>query len=310
MPLDYTTEGMFQSIKIRGILPTSQSLFTEARVVTIMAKELISEIVPVIMSAKQEYLVQNYDQSISAGQTAFFIPFRSVGLKLRDCVLVDSGGREIKLNRYEPEDLKLGYDSNAPWGFYVDNDRVVLIPSETDFSQYTFRAKIFRRPNYLVKSSEAAQITAINTGTKTVTCATVPSAFTTSLTYDFIKGKPSFRCHAEEQVLTLKAGFDLTFSAALPSDLAVGDWVAETGFSPIPQIPYDVHPLLEQRAVIKIFEAMKDKVGMELAEKSYKEMLERFGFLVNPRVDGAIQKVVSRRGIAAHIRNTGNSRGW
>lgn len=302
MAIDYTTAGMFSSIKLRGLLPTSQTLYTEARAVSIMADELQSEIVPLLMKNKQEYLVHSYDQSITSGQRSFFIPFRAVGQKLRDVVLVDSGGQEIELDRYEPEDLKRGYSQGAPWGFYVDNDQVILLPTDADFSAYTFRAKIFRRPNRLVRSSDAAQITAIDTGTKTVTCATVPSAFTTSLTYDFIKGKPSFRCHAEEQPLSVKAGFDLTFTNDLPSDLAVGDWVAETGFSPIPQIPYEIHRLLEQRTVVKIMSGMKDKSGKEMAKEDYKDMLESLGFLVNPRVDGAVQKIVSRRGIAYYNR--------
>lgn len=305
MAVDYTTAGMFTSIKLRGILPTSQTLYTEARAVAIMADELQSEIVPLLMKNKQEYLVHSYDQSIAVGQRSFFIPFRAVGMKLRDVVLVDSSGNEIKLDRYEPEDLKRGYAQSSPWGFYVDNDQVILLPTDADFSAYTFRAKIFRRPNRLVRSSDAGQITAINTGTKTVTCSLVPSSFTTSLTYDFIKGQPSFRCHAEEQVMTLKAGFDLTFQDALPSDLEVGDWVAETGFSPIPQIPYELHRLLEQRAVVKIMSGLKDKSGKEMAKEDYKEMLENLGFLVNPRVDGAVQKIVSRRGIAFY-----NRRGW
>lgn len=308
MAVDYTTTGLIAAIKLRGILPSSQTLYNAANMVTMMSKQLIADIVPAIMETKQEYLVQNYDQSISANQVSFFIPFRAVGLKLRDCVLVDSAGKEYPLRRFEPEDLKEGFDQGVK-GFYVDNDKVNLIPSGNDYSQYTFRAKIFRRPNYLVQASGAAQITTIDTATKTVTCSSVPSSFTTSLTYDFIKGKPSFRVHAEEQALSVKNGFDLTFSAALPSDLAVGDWVAETGFSPIPQIPYDLHPLLEQSTVILILRGLKDRTGVELAEAEYKKMLQKFGLVVNPRVDGAPQKIVSRRGIGAFSRG-GPSGGW
>lgn len=302
MSIDYTTDGMIDSIKLRGVLPDSQNLFMPEDIVGLMTNELHSIIVPKIMSMREEYLVASYDQDIDAGETAFFIPFRSVGLKLRDVVLVDSGGQEIPLRRYEPEDLKNGYQTSGGMGFYLDNDRVLLLPTDTDFSAYTFRAKIFRRPNNLVRASDAAQITAINTGTRVVTCATMPSHFTTSLTYDFIKGTPSFRAHAEAQAITTKSGFDLTFSSTLPTDLAVGDWVAETGFSPIPQIPYELHRLLEQRTVMKILEGLKDKTGLELAKDAYKEMVAEIFPMVTPRADGAPQKLVSRRGIRAYNR--------
>lgn len=301
--IDYTTDGMVSNIKLRGLLPDARNLYLSADMLALMNTEFRSIVVPLIMKEKQEYLVASYDQTIAASQTTFFIPFRAVGLKLRDCVLVDSAGQEIPLHRYEPEDLKHGFQIGAgnP-GFYVDNDRVILLPTDGTFSQYTFRAKIFRRPNNLVAKSSAGQITAINTGTKVVTLSTMPTSFSTGLTYDFIKGTPSFRAHAEAQAVTTKAGFTLTFTATLPTDLAVGDWVAESGFSPIPQIPYELHALLEQRTIIKILEGMKDATGLKLARDTYEEMVQEFAALVSPRVDGTPQKIVSRRGIRAYRR--------
>lgn len=303
MAVDYTTTGMITAINLRVIMPTSQNLYTNDRIILMMTEELIAEVVPLIISAKQEYLVHSYDQTIAAAQNSVFIPFRAVGLKLRDCVLVDSGGQEIPLRRYEPEDLKNGFQKTVQYGFYVDNDRIILLPTDGAFAGYTFRSKIFRRPNRLIRATAAAQITAINTGTNTVTCSSIPSAFTTTLTYDLIKGTPSFRAHGEALAVTSIVSTDIIFSATLPSDLTVGDWIAETGFSPIPQIPYDLFPLLEQRVVIKALESMKDKTGMELAKETYKEMCERAGFFVQPRVDGSNQKVVSRRGVAAYNRS-------
>lgn len=301
--IDYTTQGMIDSIKTKGILPESQNLYLPADIVSLTTDELISVIVPLLMSVKEEYLTASYDQAIGAGERSFFIHERALGLKLRDLVLVDTGGQEIPLDRYEPEDLKHGLQANpATAGFYLDNDRVNLIPIASDFSSYTLRQKIFRRPNNLILTSQAGQVTAINTATKEVTISTVPSAFTTSLTYDMIKGTPSFRAHAEGQAITSIVGFVLTFSATLPEDLAVGDWIAPTGFSPIAQIPYEAHKLLEQRVVIKILEGLKDKTGMDMAQEGYKAMVEKFTQLVTPRVDGAPQKLVSRRGLRAYSR--------
>lgn len=305
--VDYTTVGMIADIKRLGVLPDAQSLFTNSDMVRIMTNELRAVVVPLIMELKQEYLVSVYDQALTAGQTAAFIPERAVGLKVRDVCFVDSGGQEIPLRRYEPEDLKEGWQVASMRGFYVDNDRIIFLPAGQDVSIYSVRFRVFRRPNELVLSSQAARITAINTATRVVTCASIPSAFTASLVYDFIKGKPSFRAHAEDQVVSSILGFDITFASALPSDLAVGDWVAEAGFSPVAQIPVDVHPLLEQRAVIKMLEGLKDKTGLELAKNSYDSMVETFTKLVNPRVDGSPQKIVSRRGIGAYNRS---SPGW
>lgn len=300
MAIDYTTTGIVNAIKLKGILPDAQQLFLPDDLISIMDGEMKTIIVPQIMSAKQEYLVSSYDQSISSGQTKFFIPHQAIGGKLRDFVLVNADGKEIGIDRYEPEDVKTGGDEWTHRGFFVDNDQVNLLPTDGDFVGYSARMKIFRRPNNLVLESKAAKVTAINTSSLEVTCDKMPSHFTTSLTYDFVKGKPSFRCHAENKSISTIVGFVLKFSETLPEDLAIGDWVAETGFSPIPQIPYELHPLLEQRVVIKCLEGMKDRTGLELASKAYDEMLNQFGFIVAPRVDGTPQKAVSRRGISGY----------
>ncbi len=308
MGIDYTTTGNVADIKRNGVFPDAQALFQAAQIVGVMSDELHSVIVPLIMQFHQEYLVSVYDQAIAQGATAAFIPERAVGLKIRDVCLVDSGGQEIPLRRYEPEDLKEGYQRGSSRGFYVDNDRIIFLPQFDDLSQYTLRFRIYRRPNNLVQVSQAGRITAINTGTQTVTCASVPSAFSTSILYDLIKGRPSFRSHGEDLVVSTILGFDITFAATLPSDLAVGDWVAEAGFSPIAQIPYEIHPLMEQRALIKILDGVKDATGKKMAVETYEEMVDTFKKLVNPRVDGTPQKIVSRRGIGAFSR--GRWGGW
>lgn len=306
--IDYTTTGNIAAIKRIGLLPDAQDTYDPADMVAIMSSELRSIIVPLIMKIKQEYLVSAYDSSIAASAVAAFINSRAVGQKLRDCVLVDSGGQELPLRRYEPEDLKEGFQNGSERGFYVDNDRIIFLPQGDNLSQYTLRQRIYRRPNNLIQTSSAAKITSIDTATKTVTCASVPSAFTTSLIYDLIKGNPSFRSHGEDLVVTAISGFDITFSATLPTDLAVGDYVAEAGFSPIAQIPYEIHPLLEQRVAIKILEGLGDANGVKMAKDSFNEMVDTSFGLVNPRVDGTPQKIVARRGIGSFSR--GRFGGW
>lgn len=307
MGIDFTTTGNVADIKRNGIFPDAQTLYQASDIVGLMSDEMHAVIVPLLIQLKQEYLVSVYDSDIAQGQASAFINERAVGGKLRDCVLVDSGGQEIPLRRYEPEDLKEGLQRNSGRGFYVDNDRLIFMPTTDDLSPYTLRQRVYRRPNNLVQTSSAARITAIDTVTKKVTCASVPSTFSTSIVYDLIKGKPSFRAHGEDLAVSAILGFDITFVDTLPTDLAVGDWIAEAGFSPIAQIPYELHPLLEQRALIRVLDGVKDKGGKEMAMETYKEMVDTYTKLVNPRVDGSPQKIVSRRGIGAFSR--GRS-GW
>lgn len=306
MSIDYTTTALVAKVKRDAILPSSQNLYLPADIIAVLSDELQSVIVPLLMAVREEYLVVNYDQAITSGDYTYFVAPRAVGQKLRAVVLLDSAGNEIKLGRIEPEDV-----ATSPWlanpnniGFSMDNDQIILFPNTANLTAYSLRQKIFRRPNDLIATGSAGQITTINTATKEVTLNRMPSTWTTSTTFDMIKGTPSFRAHAEDRAITTISGFVLTFTATLPTDLAVGDWIAEAGFSPIPQVPYEVHKLLAQRGVVRVLEGMGDANGKNMAEATYEDMVKRFREMVSPRVDGSPRKVISSGGILRY----GNSR--
>ena len=109
------------------------------------------------------------------------------------------------------------------------------------------------------------------------------------------------------------SGNNLTFSSpgtdpftgqplsALPTNpetgaftMKVGDWVCPSQMSCIPQVPYDMFPLLVQRAIIRTLEALGDTQNLTLAERRYADMAVDFARTVSPRIDGAPKKIVNR----------------
>lgn len=293
--IDYTTTELVASVKRKALTPTSQNLYTPAEICKIMTEELHAVIVPLIMKTNEEYFVANYDQAIVTTQAAYYLPTRAVGQKLRDVVLVDSSGNEIPITRLRPEEIK---EDSQKAGFFFDADRVNLRPDASALSGYTIRMKYFRRPNNLVITSNAGKITVINTGTNVVSLNNAPSSWTTATALDVIKGTPGFKAWAENQTITLVSGFDLTFSS-LPAGMAVGDWVAEDGYSPIPQIPFDVFPLLVQRTVIRLLDAMGD-AKLASAGELYTDMKNEIFPMLTPRAEGSLQRIVSKSGISSY----------
>jgi hypothetical protein len=296
--IDFTSTANIESIKTRAVLPSnSEHLFTDSDICKIMTKELHDTIVPMILSVKEDYLLHDYDQDVVSSQNSYDIPQRALGNKVKDVVLLNSSGDEYGISRIDANLMKNGRNSEPSIpseGFRFQNDAVVLYPNAARFTGYDLRMKYFRRPNNIVLVTAAGQITAIDTGTKQVTLGNCPSTWTTATTFDFIKGQPGFKSRGDDKAIsaintTTKV---LTFSAALPSDLVVGDWVAEAGFSPIAQIPYEVQGLLEQRTVIKLMEGMGDRQGLESAGDVYKDMKTNFYELVTPRADGSPKKFV------------------
>ena len=307
MSVDYSSTALIANVKRRCSTPTSQSLFANTDFCALMSDEMKDILVPLIMSAKEDYFLTYKDYSIDGSTTTFAIPDRAIGQKVRNIDFYDA----TAVSFYEPTRTDLNaLGTPIQWtdvgGYYIQDNDVIFTTAPTDTSKYV-RMYYFRRPNNIIKTTLCGQITAINTGTKVVTLDNAPTTWTTSTTFDFIKGRGGFQSLGDDKVITAVSGFDLTFSATLPTGLAVGDWVAEAGESPIPQIPYEGHNCIAQLAAVKVLEALSDANMIKQADAKAQAMLAKFLSVIKDRVDGQTKKIVSRRGIFTHLRA---NKGW
>jgi hypothetical protein len=309
--VDYTTTGLITNAARRAQTPNSQSLFLPADFVALMNDEMHSFVTPLIKSKNDEYFVTKYDAPLVASTSTYKIPTRAQGGALRDVVLVDSTGQEYDLPRLEPEFVKNSVISNAGLtGIYLQDDNVVLFPAmpATPPTGFSLRFKYERMPNDLVVTGSAGLISAINAGTSQITLASIPSGWTTSTTLDVILPVPLFTSVADDVVISGVASTTLTL-ATWPTSIAVGQWVAESRTSPIPQVPYEAHKLIAQRGAIKLYEAMGDTNGLKAAVAAYSDMVETLEITVAPRVKGSPKKIVNRKGIMNAQRGVG-TRPW
>lgn len=305
MSIDYTADKLVEDVKALSILPDSQLLLDPSEILRMMNFQMRSSLVPLIDSAAEEFFVHYEDIDYDPDQTEYGIPLRAVGTKLRDVVFVDSNGNEVGIPRLRPEQIKTGFQYGigynfGMYGFFLKDQKIVLyIGNQSGVSSYpTLRLKYFRRPSDCVVADECGQITLINTGTNEVTVDAAPSDWTTSLEFDFVKGSPHFTSLGDSLTITGIAGNTLTFAEELPEDLVVGDWIAEEGETPIPQVPYEAFPLLTQLTIIKTLEANRDTEGMKNAFATLEDMKKSFLQIITPRVDGSPIKLGGTGGIS------------
>lgn len=303
-----TAHSLVASAYRKTLAPNSAGALQPEDVITMLDEEMRSTIAPLVEAAQEEFWVQNIDQTLVAGTYRYTIPKRASFATWRDVVFVDSQGNEYNMTNLSPEYLKLTFPGGGTpplyvFGFVMQNDQVILWPPNSGVpTQYSLRMKIKRRPNNLTSVDNCAKVTGINTGTKVVTCATVPSDWTSSLIIDVIPNSPQFTALQEDGTITAVttgASGSVTFTT-LPTDsagnytMAVGDWVCPVNMSPIPQIPFDMFPLLAQRGAIRILESMGDGQNLQVAERRYQDMAADFARTVSPRVDGTPKKIVNR----------------
>jgi len=307
---DYTvdagTSALVASV-YRGILsPNSQNALEPDDIIAFLDQEMRTTIVPLVLAAQEEFWVTNYDQPVLQGVYNYTIPKRAAFATWRDVVFVDPNRNELNMSMLSPEYLKLTYPAggNLPlyvFGFILQNDQIILYPNTAGTpTQYQLRMKIKRRPNNLTSTVNCGQVVAINTGTKVVTLSNLPTDWTTSTTFDIIPNSPQFTSLQDDQTITAISGNTMTFSS-LPTNsqtgaytMAVGDWVCPSQMSCVPQVPYDMFPLLTQRGIIRTLEALGDTQNLQVAERRYQDMAADFARTVSPRIDGTPKKIVNR----------------
>ncbi len=295
MAVDYTTTALLASVRRRGLLPDSSDNLDDTDLLAMATEELQTSIAELLNSVAEEHHVTYEDIPVVAGTSAYNIPYRAGGSGVRNVEYASSSSPAdtdfYSMNRLEPETVNDFEES----GFYFSDGKVVLTPLPT--AAGTLRISYPRRPNKLVAESAVAVVSTVNTSTKTITLTAVkPTAFLTTMTYDIIKATPSFRSIGDSLVVTsFPLTTTMTFTATLPTDIAAGDYVCQSGESPVAQMPPDLNKLLVLKTRFAALDAIGDPRALVASQMADAEFV-RATALLTPRNKGRGRKIINRFG--------------
>lgn len=292
MAQDFTTTALLSSLKRRGMLPSNSDTLSTTDFLAIATEELQTYVFKLLLAVREEYAVANYDLTLTAGTSAYKLPSRAVGGKLKNVVQYDStSGNLTPLMRLEPPLVSNVSTTGQVSSYYLQGDDIVFVPVPA--SATTVRMSYFRRPSALVATTAVATVTSI--GFTTLGC-TPPASFTTLVTYDIVRAKPPFSILAQDLSASAVGGASVQFTTEVDNiGVAVGDYVCLAGESPVAQVPVELHPLLSQRTVFKCLEALGDEKAAA-AETSADKMRGDALTLLTPRVEGAPRPIVNYYG--------------
>lgn len=298
----YLANDLVTSVKRRCNVPTAQVTFQLADFLALADEEIRSKLLPLILKHMEEFYVFPVDQTVVINQAEYPIPSRATAMSLRDVMIVSSTDPDTRvgLERLNPEDLYAGMSGNGRFlvkknGFYLQGNSVMLYPTPQQNID-VLRMLIYMRPSQLVDVATCGLITAIDTVAKTVTVQTLPSNITLQTPIDFVKAQPGFNCTAIDQTITGIASNVLSFSA-LPSTLALGDYVCQANQSCVVQVPVELQPLLFQYVVVRVLAAQGDQTNLKAAVAELESLEKSAGLLLAPRVSGKVKRVVNARSI-------------
>ena len=282
MIIDYTIDALIDNIKLISSTPSSQNLFSKEKFIKLANNQLFSKLVPFIMSFRSDYFLVEKEIPVSSIDGSFKIPQDAIGLKIRDLYVKES---RKELPYLQIEEIK----TLDRLGYFIKGNEIVIHKFKDIPSQNTLKLSYYRRPNYLVSNSECGQVRSIFPETNQLVLSLFPN-YAVGTKLCCISSSAGFDLKFDDYSLEAIDGFTITVEDV--SKVEIGDWVAQSNCSPIPQVPVATLPLFEQMIVVKIMESMNDRQGLENAKADYYDMEKQVRMALFPRVDSSYKKAL------------------
>lgn len=309
----YLASALIADVRRRGMMPSSASSsagYADSDVLAHANHEMSSFMVPLVMSLNEEFFCVSSDVATVSGQSAYRLPARNIGGKLRDVQLL-YGAQLLSLARIEPEELSR-YSTTAagvPSAFWLDAGAINLIP--TPSAGMTLRLRYFARPGALtVTAADFTQISSIASSSTSALTLNIPAASGAGLTSnnyaDIISSQSPYEPLLLSGLIASNSGTQIALSSLTSAQLynysaisnfqtggaGRGAYVAKEGESPIVQLPDELHSLFSWRTLCGMLRQMGSHERLQACEAEA-ERLERVALrLLAPRVDGEPKKMM------------------
>lgn len=295
-----TADRILAGVKRRAVVPTNQVTLDDDDILALIDDVIKVHAVPLVDSVNGEFFVTSENETITASQDNYEIPYRAIGRTLRDLKIMDSSSTSVRNCPYiEPEDIHLYEDTALEWGHYFRGDEIYLVPSvPSTYTAAELLQKWYKmRPSSLVKLANAAKVTSVSSPSVEVDAA---GDVATNSVIDFIKGKSGNRIYSIDKTCTNVAGTTLTFAAAdIPSSLTAGDYISIQGTSPVIQmLPDECSPWIESLAAQRVLEAIGDNEGAQVLADDILTERRNLLQILEPRNEGEPKIIINRASLA------------
>lgn len=275
----YTTTDLVNDILLLSHFPVGNNTFTATRLLRLSNFELQTPIMKQIMSTRGGYYLdyQDYSDSDLIETGLFPIPSDCVAGALSVVQLI----QDTTIIPVNPIELSEQFSTNSPtsisYGYYPIGNFIQILPIPIVGSARLWYSK---RTSDLVVTTAAAQVTAV--AGVVISVSSVPSTMVVGINLDACGDQPPFNILGTREIVSIN-GTDITLDLAV-EDLAVGDWLALEGQTPIPQIPVEFRILLAWRVVELAWEIQGYMDKASAARKRREEYVKDTFGLISPRV--------------------------
>lgn len=311
MPL-FDSADLLDTIKHRGSVATNAGSWDDGALLKAASEVILTWHLPLLVAAKGEYLVKETQMPTVYGQREYLISYRAAAVRLLSYLGNDNIERPLdELTPRAQSELyvdrgRLGF----PLWFSFREGYAQLFPlpmNTTDKLKVLWhispsRLCLTTGDNTLVA---AAQITARadaggNTTLTFNSAVGTPMGGASGTLYDFVGMLSPFAIKGfdipSNQLTTGGVSTTMRFATAvIPTDLNVGDWVCQQGYTAMPNIPKELHVPVALRTAAIATGSRESSLANTLSQEA--SALERnlLTGILQPRSKGNPRKLVQRR---------------
>lgn len=307
----YDVDELLNSIKIRCAVPISQITFQDQDLLTFADEETKLKIVPQVLKVRQEYYGTTVEIPLVPNQSAYEIPYRAIGNKVRHVFYRQSVGYLLPLAFIPIENINQYQTNNFPFqfaGFYLEGNNIIMVPPVSTNPVGDLELRYYFSPNTLAMMDTAAQIQAIDFTTGVITVDQVPANLAVGTEIDFINYNPTHATAAFDVPIIAASSMANTITVnpadlftpvdtvnpiAFPLNINVGDYICTAGQTVIPQVPPDLHIMLAQAVACRVLESLGDQQGLQAANQKLADMQYELLGLISNRIEGPPRKAVN-----------------
>jgi hypothetical protein len=307
----FLVEDLIESVKDRSFAPISQTTFENEDIIRILNEELSLRLVSAIQKQREDFFLARKEVSLISGKDHYLLPNRTVGNAIKALFVQDSVNNRRMLKRRDIDRIdEYSSSSGESSEFYFEGDEIVLMhpPASTSDSLLFVYS---RRPNTLIETTSCAKITAVSSlaGTTTFTVDTDLTAdLSVGSEVDFLRNESPFTLWSEEVAITSITATTIGVATSNVSDVdssvepRVNDYICPTGYSNIPMLPEEFHPVLAEMGACRMLRSLGDLNKWQAAKAELKEMLTEALSLIRNRAESSPERPSKKRGLIRTFR--------
>ena len=309
--MGYLVEDLITSIKNRSLVPISQATYTESDLLALGTEEMRLKLCSDLIRIREDFFLETETKAIEANVANYAIPKRAIGDALKEVYWLDANSNRYLLPRGDSTDQAY-YSTvgSTPDRYYIQGDELILLPKPSSANGsllFVYPARV----SELLATSSCAKITGGSTAGSLRTF-TVNTDLTASLSVgskvDFQCVDSPFKLWAKDVTITAITATTIEVALSSVTDVngavlpQTNDYICPAGFSNIPQIPIEMHPVLAQMVVVRLTEGLGDQGKKQAAKQELNEMRMEAGLLAKNRVESTPQRANRRNRLVNFFR--------